>query len=167
MRALLEILLTLLLVSRLSASPIVLPPPEQQSLTPISQDFCFLPPEYGSTGGKITYLEDCPVRNLRRYSSLPKVVDQYRRSGVHPKVCCPEYLSPYSICTPSDAWCPTYQVRQGLVSTRNHLSWSGSSNSDGHSWSSAAVHCHHPVHSSQLLQSLRSLRLHPGSRKLH
>ena len=112
MRALLEILLTLLLVSRLSASPIVLPPPEQQSLTPISQDFCFLPPEYGSTGGKITYLEDCPVRNLRRYSSLPKVVDQYRRSGVHPKVCCPEYLSPYSICTPSDAWCPTYQVRQ-------------------------------------------------------
>ena len=111
MRALLEILLTLLLVSRLSASPIVLPPPEEPFSGAISQDFCFLPPEYGSTGGKITYLEDCPVRNLRRYSSLPKVVDQYRKSGVHPKVCCPEHLSDDSICTPSDPWCPSLDLQ--------------------------------------------------------
>ena len=72
--------------------------------------FCFLPPEYGLQGGKITFLEDCPIENLKRYYTLPMIADQYRKFGIHPRVCCPEYLSPQHICTPSDAWCPTYSV---------------------------------------------------------
>ena len=119
MRTLLENLLVLCLaVSQLTATPIVLPPPEEDFLPEIGNDFCFLPPEYGANGGIIAFLEDCPVRNLKRYNTLPKIADQYRRAGVHPKVCCPEYLSPYSICTPSDAWCPTYKVRQQLRSSQ-------------------------------------------------
>ena len=76
----------------------------------IFSSFCFLPPEYGLHGGNITFLEDCPVENLARYDTLPMIADQYRRYGVHPKVCCPQYISPQHICTPSDAWCPTYVV---------------------------------------------------------
>ena len=113
MRALLGILLTVCVsVSEVSCSPIIIPQQPGFFAPAIRKDFCFLPPEYGASGGNVTFLEDCPLRNLKRYDTLPKIADQYRRQGVHPRVCCPEYLSPYSICTPSDAWCPTYEVSQ-------------------------------------------------------
>ena len=76
----------------------------------IFYSFCFLPPEFGLQGGNVTFLEDCPIENLKRYDTLPMIADQYRKYGVHPKVCCPEYIHPQHICTPSDAWCPTYVV---------------------------------------------------------
>ena len=69
---------------------------------------CNLPPEYGDQGS-VTFLEDCPVRgHLSRFYILPRIAKE--KKGVHPRVCCPEYLSPSAICTASDPWCPTYEV---------------------------------------------------------
>ena len=54
--------------------------------------------------------QDCP--SLDRYDLVPKPANFYNKHGVHPKVCCPLYLSPRGICTPSDPWCPNYVVRR-------------------------------------------------------
>ena len=56
----------------------------------------------------ITMIQDCP--SLERYHLVPKPAHKANSHGVHPKVCCPQYLSPRGICTPSDPWCPSYKV---------------------------------------------------------
>ena len=104
------ITLLLLSLSQVQATPIVFPAPGVDSFPSIPKGFCYLTPEYGEKGGTVTFLEDCPVQNLTRYDLLPMIADQARTEGVHPKVCCPEYLPPEAICTPSDAWCPSFKV---------------------------------------------------------
>ena len=60
------------------------------------------------------FLQDC--KSLNRFQKIPKPARKKYENGwqerkwVHPEVCCPEYLSPDAICTPSDPWCPTYEV---------------------------------------------------------
>ena len=52
--------------------------------------------------------------HLSRFYILPMIMNPSTSSplkvGVHPRVCCPEYLSPNAICTASDPWCPIYEV---------------------------------------------------------
>jgi len=100
-------LFSVILQLHLSASsPIVLPPNFQPPSPGFGSDFCFLPIEFGSNS-KITFLEDC--NSLDRFETLPKPADQYRKFGIHPRVCCPEYLDKEHICFPTDPWCPSYQ----------------------------------------------------------
>ena len=59
---------------------------------------------------KCEILQDCPDESLNRFDKVPKPIELGRRYGIHPKICCPEYLSPNASCLPSDPWCPTYKL---------------------------------------------------------
>ena len=61
----------------------------------------------------VAIFQDCP--SLDRYNLVPKPANFYSKHGVHPKVCCPQYLSPDTVCTPSDPWCPNYVVRRWTI----------------------------------------------------
>jgi len=84
---------------------------------PLNEDYCYLYPELGF-GGNLTYLEDCP--SLERYAKVPMPGKPYEKLGVHPVVCCPQYIPDSTICFPSDPWCPTYDIQPAVDPTLDY-----------------------------------------------
>ena len=76
----------------------------------IPEDFCILPPDYGSQG-TTTYLEECD--SLNQFVSVPKPGESTQAFGTHSLVCCPKKIYKEDfICFPTDAWCPTYKKQE-------------------------------------------------------